>query len=257
MIANLHQRLGFRPGFHLRPGRIVALWATAVLHVVLLGTLWMVRPDASLWEFQPQPLEPEVYTPVEIQPPPPMPPPEPIIPVRRTEPVPLTRAPPPPPIQTADEPMPTEPMQVPTQVVLEPETPIAIAVANTLAEVAPETVPTLREGIDYQCRSLNYPRSAALRGEQGTVALSLRIDRRGRLAAAEVARTSGHQALDRAAMRWVRSCRFTPPALDGGSMEARAELPVVFVLLALEMLFRMTRLYQSERGPRHDAVSAA
>lgn len=38
---------------------------------------------------------------------------------------------------------------------------------------------------------------------------------------------------------------------------ALAPLPVVFVLLALEMLFRMTRLYQGERGPRHDAVSAA
>ncbi len=38
---------------------------------------------------------------------------------------------------------------------------------------------------------------------------------------------------------------------------ALAPLPVVFVLLAVEMLFRMTRLYQGERGPRHDAVSAA
>ncbi len=38
---------------------------------------------------------------------------------------------------------------------------------------------------------------------------------------------------------------------------ALTPLPVVFVMLALEMLFRMTRLYQGERGPRHDAVSAA
>jgi TRAP-type C4-dicarboxylate transport system permease small subunit len=34
-------------------------------------------------------------------------------------------------------------------------------------------------------------------------------------------------------------------------------LPVVFVLLAIEMLFRMVRLQQGERGPRHDAISAA
>jgi TRAP-type C4-dicarboxylate transport system permease small subunit len=34
-------------------------------------------------------------------------------------------------------------------------------------------------------------------------------------------------------------------------------LPVVFVLLALEMGFRMGRLARSERGPRADAVSAA
>ena len=36
-----------------------------------------------------------------------------------------------------------------------------------------------------------------------------------------------------------------------------APLPVVFVLLAIEMMFRMIRLARAERGPRHDAVSAA
>ena len=38
---------------------------------------------------------------------------------------------------------------------------------------------------------------------------------------------------------------------------ALAPLPLVFVLLAIEMVFRMIRLAQAERGPRHDAVSAA
>ena len=39
-----------------------------------------------------------------------------------------------------------------------------------------------------------------------------------------------------------------------------APLPLVFVLLAIEMIFRMIRLKRQppgERGPRHDAVSAA
>ncbi|MHB1124675.1 MAG: TRAP transporter small permease [Ramlibacter sp.] len=36
-----------------------------------------------------------------------------------------------------------------------------------------------------------------------------------------------------------------------------APLPVVFVLMAIEMVFRMMRLSAAERGPRHDAVSAA
>ena len=35
-----------------------------------------------------------------------------------------------------------------------------------------------------------------------------------------------------------------------------APLPIVFVLLAIEMLFRMGRLQAGERGPRQDAVSA-
>lgn len=38
---------------------------------------------------------------------------------------------------------------------------------------------------------------------------------------------------------------------------ALAPLPVVFILLAVEMVFRMVRLQRGERGPRHDAVSAA
>lgn len=37
---------------------------------------------------------------------------------------------------------------------------------------------------------------------------------------------------------------------------ALAPLPVVFALLAIEMVFRMQRLAASERGPRKDAVSA-
>jgi len=36
-----------------------------------------------------------------------------------------------------------------------------------------------------------------------------------------------------------------------------APLPLAFALLAIEILFRMQRLYASERGPRTDAVSAA
>ena len=36
-----------------------------------------------------------------------------------------------------------------------------------------------------------------------------------------------------------------------------APLPVAFLLLAVEMLFRMWRLLRAERGPREDAVTAA
>ena len=36
-----------------------------------------------------------------------------------------------------------------------------------------------------------------------------------------------------------------------------APLPLVFILLGIEMVFRMIRLQRGERGPRHDAVSAA
>lgn len=38
---------------------------------------------------------------------------------------------------------------------------------------------------------------------------------------------------------------------------ALAPLPLVFVLLGIEMVFRVIRLQRGERGPRHDAVGAA
>ena len=38
---------------------------------------------------------------------------------------------------------------------------------------------------------------------------------------------------------------------------ALAPLPFVFVLLAIEMIFRMHRLLRGPRGPRHDAVGSA
>jgi TRAP-type C4-dicarboxylate transport system permease small subunit len=38
---------------------------------------------------------------------------------------------------------------------------------------------------------------------------------------------------------------------------ALAPLPLVFVLLGIEMIFRIIRLKRGVRGPRHDAVSAA
>jgi TRAP-type C4-dicarboxylate transport system permease small subunit len=38
---------------------------------------------------------------------------------------------------------------------------------------------------------------------------------------------------------------------------ALAPLPAVFVLLGIEMIFRMARLLQTESAPRNDAVSAA
>jgi len=38
---------------------------------------------------------------------------------------------------------------------------------------------------------------------------------------------------------------------------ALALLPAVFILLAIEMCFRLVRLYQGDRAPRKEAVSAA
>ncbi len=60
--------------------------------------------------------------------------------------------------------------------------------------------------------------------------------------------------------------KMTAASFEGGSMTIKtlvtpewwllAPLPIVFALLAIEVLFRMRRLYAGARGPRADAVSA-
>ena len=60
--------------------------------------------------------------------------------------------------------------------------------------------------------------------------------------------------------------KMTAASLAGGSMTIKtlvtpewwllAPLPIVFALLAIEVLFRMRRLYAGPRAPRADAVSA-
>ncbi len=231
--SGIHPRPGLfaHQAFQLRPRRIAALWATVVLHVVVLGTMWLVRPDPGLPEVKPRPVETISFTPVEIVPPPPIPPepePERLI---RPEPLPFTRTPPPPPVLDMEAGAPTEVIPVPAPVVHDPLAPIATTAITPIEAMSTEAEPLgLREGIDYQCRKLNYPVSAARQNLEGTVGLRLRINRGGSLVAAEIARSSGHRVLDIAAMRWVRGCTFTPPALDGGSMEAVARMPVEFVL---------------------------
>jgi TRAP-type C4-dicarboxylate transport system permease small subunit len=67
-------------------------------------------------------------------------------------------------------------------------------------------------------------------------------------------------------MLWY-GARMTLASYSSGAMTVKtmvtpewwllAPLPVAFALLSIEMLFRMRRLLQGERGPREDAVSAA
>jgi len=51
-----------------------------------------------------------------------------------------------------------------------------------------------------------YPLQARRRGIEGTVGLRFRVTPDGRLATAEIARTSGSRLLDRAALRTLERC---------------------------------------------------
>lgn len=60
-----------------------------------------------------------------------------------------------------------------------------------------------------------YPASEVRKNNQGVTKLSVCLDTRGRVTSATLAETSGHPVLDQAAMKWVRTLKFTPLTLDG------------------------------------------
>jgi protein TonB len=62
-----------------------------------------------------------------------------------------------------------------------------------------------------------YPPSEIRAGSQGTTALELCVDARGRVTSATLARSSGHDVLDKAALKWVRDARFAPATVDGAA----------------------------------------
>lgn len=86
----------------------------------------------------------------------------------------------------------------------------------------------VRSAIDRQKR---YPPSARLRGAEGAAVLRLSITRSGALRTARLARTSGNDTLDAAALAAARAVGTFPPApesLPGGPFEFR--VPVDFRL---------------------------
>ncbi|WP_198376565.1 TonB family protein, partial [Neoroseomonas rubea] len=76
-----------------------------------------------------------------------------------------------------------------------------------------------------------YPADSRRRGEEGVVRLSLAIGADGRVAEANVAASSGHPALDAAAIAAARRWRFRPATQAG--------LPVP-ATLATAVHFRLT-----------------
>lgn len=75
-----------------------------------------------------------------------------------------------------------------------------------------------------------YPLSARRRGEQGTVLLKVSVTREGAAAGVDVEKTSGHAALDQAALEAVRKWRFAPARRGTEPIESSVLVPIVFRL---------------------------
>jgi periplasmic protein TonB len=75
-----------------------------------------------------------------------------------------------------------------------------------------------------------YPDAARRRGAQGTVLLAVRVQRDGSVGEVKLARTSGFDLLDQAALQTVRGWRFVPGKRDDQPIEMDVRVPVRFHL---------------------------
>ena len=88
---------------------------------------------------------------------------------------------------------------------------------------------------DYKAAYLNNPRPAypllAIRqGAQGQVLLLVEVLRDGRAGRIDLEKSSGHAALDAAAINAVRAWRFTPARKDGLLAKQTVSIPIQFNL---------------------------
>jgi TonB family protein len=75
-----------------------------------------------------------------------------------------------------------------------------------------------------------YPDRARREGQEGTVLLRVLVDQEGRSQWVEISRSSGHAALDGAAVETVKRWRFHPARQGEGRVESRVLIPIVFRL---------------------------
>ena len=78
----------------------------------------------------------------------------------------------------------------------------------------------------------DYPWIARERGEQGRVVVRVSVSDAGRAERVEVARSSGHERLDRAALAALAQWRFEPARRAGRAVPGTVEVPVTFKLSA-------------------------
>ncbi|NOY43153.1 MAG: energy transducer TonB [Planctomycetes bacterium] len=116
---------------------------------------------------------------------------------------------------------PTKPLRKPTQ----PPTPETAVAVEQFAGVEDQSPPDLSGN-----RPPSYPPEAIRRREKGIVLLRLTIAISGQIERVEVAKSSGHAILDRAAVKAVSTWRARPAKQEGTPVASVELLPVHFNL---------------------------
>jgi protein TonB len=181
------------------------------LHAAVLGWLWSQRlipaPGEAMTMFVDFIVPP---APRVVEPPPT---PKPHLPEK---PAPRRLVAETPPASAVEYVAPPPPIEAPPAPPSKPAGPVTLG--TELAATCPERTPPA------------YPSFSRRLGEEGTVTLRVELDEQGRVAAANVATTSGYPALDEAALTAVRAWHCNPAQRDGHPLRAVALQPFKFVL---------------------------
>ena len=105
------------------------------------------------------------------------------------------------------------------------------AADQTLSSSAPEGREIEKTEPSYQNNPIpEYPRRARRRGYAGTVILKVLVSEKGTVLQIELAQSSGHGILDRAAMQSVEKWTFEPGAIGDRKVDMWVNIPVRFDL---------------------------
>jgi protein TonB len=196
-------------------------WALAIIALLHMGFFWALTHGLSINPLHLlDPLPPTQIPIIEV---PNQPPPKPLKPVEiNTTQQLVTRIPTP--IEFPTEPTPYEPVitEVPTG-------PGDIIGPGSATEPLPKVV---EPRIDSR-RGLTepyYPPAEIRAGAEGTVVLSIYILADGRVGEVRLITSSGHEGLDKSAMREAKKWRFVAGTSDGQPMAMWKQLPVTFRL---------------------------
>ncbi len=223
----------------MKRGLVVFAWlASAVLHAAVAGALALQPSNPVKIELpksvqlvklappKPAPVVEPTPPPPPVKPPPPKPKPEPVVkPKPKLKPKPVAKPLPPP------EPEPEPPAEVPVAKAAPPAPPVKAPPAPPSPAPGPVYKP-----VDVGVAYLNnpkppYPSVARRRGWEGTVVLLLNLDKDGNPVSVDIADSSGHRILDKAALATVRRWRFQPATRDGEAVAAsNVKVPIQFSL---------------------------
>jgi len=129
------------------------------------------------------------------------------------------------------------PRSAPIQVVIpsEPLPQAEVQAPPPQAPAPPAPAPSIIDGANLEARMVSgrpprYPIESRRNREQGTVVLSLTLGTDGKVAQISIARSSGFDRLDKAALEAVKRWRWAPTVRDGQPVMVRGVVEIPFVL---------------------------